>query len=363
MDTLRTIAGRSKTAIIAFRLFDNWRVKRRFQAGDASSDLGSTHSRFTLEESIDYIDDQFADYVSYGNLSIGGLEGKRILELGFGDNLGVALSFLVSGAAHVTCVDKFYSTYDPSQQLAIYRALRARLGPEGQRRFDMAIDVSNTIEPLEANLSCIYGRDIESCDDILQPESFDVIISRAVIQDIFDPLPAFIAMNRLLSPGGLMLHKIDLSDQGMFRDKGMHPLTFLTIPDSIYRLMAMDSGRSNRKLIGDYRRTIESLGYTSKIWITSLIGQNGKGNLLKQLEFDASSDEGQRAVKLIEEIQSRLTHRFRILPNAELAVDGIFLVAEKPLQNESAAPGESGSCRERCSGENQGNVWNNRFHQ
>jgi hypothetical protein len=263
-------------------------------------------------------------------------------------------------------VDKFYSTFDPLQQLAIYRTLRQRLGSEGQRRFDSAIDLSVGIEPLPPTLTCIYGRDIEACDDLLQPESFDLIISRAVIQDIFDPVPAFSAMDRLLSPGGLMLHKIDLSDQGMFRDRGMHPLTFLTIPDSIYRLMAIDSGRSNRKLMSDYRTTMESFGYTPTIWITSLIGEDGKGSLNKKVDFDASGDEGKRALSLIKKIRPQLIERFRILPDAELAVDGIFLVAEKPslrrLQNESETT-VSENCKKRCSGENQGNVRNNRFYK
>ncbi len=45
---------------------------------------------------------------------------------------------------------------------------------------------------------------------------FDLVVSRGAIQDIYEPEQAFQAMDRILKPAGLMLHKIDLSDQGMF---------------------------------------------------------------------------------------------------------------------------------------------------
>ena len=79
-------------------------------------------------------------------------------------------------------------------------------------------------------------------------------------------------MDRLLAPGGYTLHKIDLSDENMFSSRGMHPLTFLTIPERIYYLMASDSGKPNRKLIGDYREQMRKRGYEAKILITTVLG-------------------------------------------------------------------------------------------
>jgi len=50
-------------------------------------------------------------------------------------------------------------------------------------------------------------------------------------------------MDALLAPGGWMMHKIDLSDQGMFSRNGQHPLTYLTIPDQVYGWMSTHSER------------------------------------------------------------------------------------------------------------------------
>ena len=55
---------------------------------------------------------------------------------------------------------------------------------------------------------------------------------------------------------------------GMFSSSGMHPLTFLTIPDSVYRLMTIDSGKPNRKLINYYRQKMIDLVGTK--WIPGL---------------------------------------------------------------------------------------------
>ena len=66
-------------------------------------------------------------------------------------------------------------------------------------------------------------------NELLNMEPFDFVVSRGAIQDIYEPDAALTAMDRILKPGGYQLHKIDLSDQGMFRDNGMNPLTFLTI--------------------------------------------------------------------------------------------------------------------------------------
>jgi len=336
---MRQLAKQSKTAIIAYKIFENHQIKKRFQSGNFETLHGATHIRKSISESLNYIDSQFADYLAYSGLSQEMLRGKRIFELGFGDNVGVALRFLAAGAARVVCLDKFYSKRDIEQQRAIYFAMRERLSLEERVRFDAAINLANGVETNSNKLQCIYGKDVENSPE-LNGEAFDLAISRGAIQDIFDPGPAFLAMDRILAPGGFMLHKIDLSDQGMFRDHGMNPLTFLTIPDSIYRLMAVDSGRPNRKLAGYYRDLLKSLGYEPRVFITSLVGGIGKGDMFHLTEIvDANDEAVWRALSIIKQIRPNLNSRFRALPDEELMVDGIFLVARKPEPRPEAEPG------------------------
>ena len=103
-----------------------------------------------------------------------------------------------------------------------------------------------------------------------------------MLEEIYDPDPVFAAMNRLLAQGGSLVHVIDLGDYGMFRNQGMHPLTFLTISEPIYKRMASDSGLPNRKRFGYYVEKMKEFGYESKFFVTSVIP---KGRLEPAAEY------------------------------------------------------------------------------
>lgn len=329
-------ARKSKSLIIAYKIFHNWQMRRRFAAGKIETEHGSTHSRKGIGESLAYIDEQFRDYLTYGQLTPGQLRGKRILELGFGDNVGVALKFLAAGATRVVCVDKFYSKRDVGREREIYAALRENLTSDEQQRFDEAVEITDDIQFDQSKLDCINGLDLEAATDQLQAQQqvFDLIISRAVIEEIYEPAGVFAAADRLLAPGGLMLHKIDLSDYGIFSDGGMHPLTFLTIPESVYRLMASDSGIPNRKLINSYRRQMRELGYDAKFFVTNVVGH---GPLVPHQEsVDLNSACATTARDVINEIRMRLVADYKKMSDEELMVRGIFLVGRKPeLQSQA----------------------------
>ena len=330
-DELKNMATKSKTALVAYKIYHNWQFKRRFASGNTESLHGSTHSHIPLADSLAYINTQFEDYLQYGELTPELLRGKRIFELGFGDNIGVALRFLATGAAQVVCLDKFYSKRDKEQERKIYQALRETLSGEEQKRFDEAVDLSEGIKTDPEKIKCIYGVDVENAEELKTVEPFDYVISRGAIQDIFDPGPAFAAMHRILKPGGLMLHKIDLSDQGMFREYGMNPLTFLTISDSVYRLMAEGSGKPNRKKLSYYRGLLENLGYDVNILITDIIGRGGRGDLSPHKENIALGvDYEDETLSLVKDIRPKLSGDFKNMTDEELLVDGIFVIARKP---------------------------------
>jgi SAM-dependent methyltransferase len=324
-------ARRSKTLIIASKIYQNWRMRRRFVAGVIETEHGSSHRSKSLIESLSYIEEQFADYLRYSGLTPEQLQGKQILELGFGDNVGVALKFLAAGARRVVGVDKFYSSRDPQREKEIYLALRGRLGDAERRRFDEAVDLREGIKFNESSLRVINGLDLEQAATQLTSEglAFDIILSRAVIEEIFEPKTVFRAADRVLAPGGLSLHKIDLSDYGIFADGGMHPLTFLTIPDWTYRRMATDSGIPNRKLIGYYKKEMAELGYSARFLITGIVGRGSIIPHQEQVELD--KDYTRETLDLIDRIRPRLCSQFRDLKSEELLVNGIFLVARKGM--------------------------------
>jgi hypothetical protein len=332
MNQIKSFIKRSKSAIIAYKIYDNWRTVQSFRRGEIELDA-SSHLAMTLSQSLDYINAQFSDYLHYGQVTIDSLRDKRVFELGFGDSVGVALKFLaVCGVKQVVCLDKFYCKRDDEQQREIYQALRGSLKSDERERFDDAIDLKNGLQLNPERLVCIYGTNVEDCQELVEGQSFDLIVSRGAIQDIYEPDAAIAAMDKMLSKGGSMLHKIDLSDQGMFRDNDLHPLTFLTISDRLYRMMASGSGKPNRKLLNYYREQLENRGYDTTILITDLIGRKGMGDLHPHKEGLEIDDEfTQNAFRLLEEIRPRLLPRFRKLSDLELIVSGIFVVARKAV--------------------------------
>ena len=331
---LKKLAGQSKTLIIVYRIFDNWRRRRAFKAGNTVSAYGSTHEFWSLDKSVSYIEQVYREYLEYSGLGAEALRGKHILEVGPGDNFGVALKFLAAGAAKVVCLDKFYSERNVDQQTRIYRELRNRLTPDEARMFDECIKLDGDIELNPERLHYIYGHGIEEADRILEPGSFDFIVSRAVIHNVYDIERGFEAMDRLLAPGGYMLHKIDLSDENMFSSRGMHPLTFLTIPERVYHLMASDSGKPNRKLIGDYREQMDKRGYEMRVFISAVLGV---GQLTPYREtIEPGVDYSERTISLIKEIRPKLAAPFRDRSDAELATTGIFLIGRKETQKHTS---------------------------
>src|SRR5229473_2762503 len=94
---LQRFAKKSRMFIIFYEIVNNWRTKRQLNAGKIQGTSGTTHARKTLQQSLDYINQVFEDYLIYSGISVNMLQGKRILEIGPGDNLGVALKFLLAG--------------------------------------------------------------------------------------------------------------------------------------------------------------------------------------------------------------------------------------------------------------------------
>ncbi len=332
IERLKQLSKKSRTAVIAQNIYNNWRVRRRVNSGNIEASYGSSHSRISdISDSVGYINATFEDYLRYADLTPETIRGKRVLEIGHGDNLGVALSFLAAGAAEVVCLDKFYSKRDPERQRRIYLALRSELDDEAQKRFDEAIDLTTGTEINSDRLKSVYGTGIEDAEQLFGSASFDIIISRAVIQSIQDSDTALAAMKQLLTDGGVMAHKIDMRDLGMFTNGGMHPLTFLTVSDSLYRMMTSATDKSNRRLIGYYAERMAELELESKLFVVSIVGQEGEIYPHKE-KIEQGVDYSDSQLALIKAIRPNLNARFKSLPDEELLVSSIFLVAGKPAQ-------------------------------
>jgi SAM-dependent methyltransferase len=287
--------------------------------------MGSTHRRFDVEQSLAYIDLVFEEYLTYGELSSGALDGARVLELGPGDSLGVALRFVAAGASSVICVDRFVTRRDPEQQRTIYRALAERGTAPERERISSAIDVDTGSIREGGPLRLSEGLPIERAPAALGSGAFDLIVSRAVLEHVVGLDSAFDAMAELLAPGGRLVHEVDLRDHDLF--PGQHPLTFLTVSDRTYRWMGAASGLPNRLLVDHYRDALGDRGFEPSILVTHVIGEPEAATGPRTRVRDAAEVEA--AGPLADEIRPRLLSRYRELSAGDLAVSGIFLSASR----------------------------------
>src|SRR5437762_4146412 len=193
-----------KSSILGAHLVVNRWAWLRLAMGQVASANGSTHQSWPVERSVEYIGRVFREYLACSSLTP---EGKRILEIGPGDNLGVALKFLAAGASEVVAIDKFFSRRDSQKERRIYLALRNTLTLVERNRFDEAVDLTEGIRFNPVRLRYHYGAGIEEATEELGSERFDAIVSRAVLEELPDLDAVFSVLDRLLEPGGLQIHR------------------------------------------------------------------------------------------------------------------------------------------------------------
>ena len=327
--TLKSHLKRSRALTIAGRSTLHLTSRIRERIGPDRGTIGATHRGLGLEQSLSYVNAVYDDYLAYAGLNVEKLAGARVLEVGAGDNFGVALRLLGAGAERVVAVDRFVTWRDPEQQRAIYTALLEAMEPVERERAAAAVVLDGEPRFDERRLEVLEGIPIEEAPARLGPESFSLILSRAVMEHVGNVRGSFEAMDRLLVPGGTMAHKVDLSDHGLFTPGGHPPLTFLTVADRQYRWMGGDAGLPNRVPADVYRSELERLGYEPTVLVTHLI--DSPEELVPHPAEPPAGRLG-AAGTMVEEIRPRLLPRYRALPASTLAVAGIFLIARKPAE-------------------------------
>lgn len=311
---LRALIKQSVALVCAYYLYDDWRARRRLAAGKLAASSGARHANLDIAASLAYVERLYGDYLAYGGLDH--FSGS-VAEIGPGDSFAVALRILGGGADHVHAIDRWVSRRDADTQRRIYGALSEH---HGLAHLFSGAPGEDTIR----NLSYHAGQPAEKFfrDCGLQ---FDAIISRAVMEHLYDPLGALDDMARSLKPGGIMIHRIDLRDHGMF--SGHHPLTLLTLPDALHRRMTAGAGRPNRVLIPAYRAWLAGSGLTGGITVSRLAGV---GDELDPAPWEALDKAAKaRALASVRAIRPRLAKKFKAMADEDLAVAGLVLVARK----------------------------------
>lgn len=284
---------------------------------------GATHNAWTTDQSVSYIRDVFADYCTYGRVFEWNIEGANVLEVGPGDNLGVALQFYAAGAREVTCVDRFQLPQTaPTTERVYEQVVRELDGAAATRAKDVLRAGACTLEPAVRHLQA----PIEGLEQLLGEEKFDLILSRAVLEHVANLDQAWSSMVRLLKPGGVMLHKVDLRNHSLFAD--LHPLYWMTIGEAQWRWLSAPDPTLNRRLWPDYRELTATWQLESHTWITHILDHEECVPHLLPNELAGHYEPGD--IDRVEQIRDRLLPRYRNLDVEDLMVSGIFVVVRKP---------------------------------
>lgn len=305
-------------------LVDDFFAGQRLAAGKIDSIIGSKHQSLVLEESIDYIEEVFADYKHYGNIEK--FYGVAA-EVGPGDNAGVALLMRRDGCIRVDLIDRYYSKRNSEQQAKIYAAL------DKKYNLDAFKTGNQWDEKLLSGIEWKIGHSAENYFQkvaLEQGQIYDFIVSRSVLEHLYNPITALRYMVDCLKSGGRMVHKIDFRDHGMFTPK-YHELTFLEIPRYIYTGMVQNSGRPNRILVHQYKQALEEMknqGIISyKLLVTRLV-EVGDIQPHKQYE-EIDLVKRQKSIKFVDKFKNKFAKEFRNVSSEDLSVMGVFLVANK----------------------------------
>jgi SAM-dependent methyltransferase len=301
-------------------MLDDLRWGIRLQGGYIETDSGATHAELSDEDSVRYIEEVFTDYKRYGKIErLNGIAA----EIGPGDNVGVAMLMRQDGCHQVDLVDRYESRRDPQQQDRIYDVLSKKYGLEWLRPGQSWND--RQISGIVPRIGQSAEQYFEKCAQNRGP-IYDLIVSRSVLEHLYDPLDALDQMILCLKPGGCMFHKIDLRDHGLFAPQH-HELTFLTFPTIIYRWMTRNSGRPNRVLFHRYRERLERLKEKGlidySIYVTRL---TGVGDIIPHQRYeDVTAAVWRQATQSLEQCRSRFAYEFLHVKSRDLAVGGVFL--------------------------------------
>lgn len=321
-----------KWPTIAYEVQKNLRSRARGRRGTLRAIAAVGSALDEPAQRVAYSRRAFTSHLDNGGLAPEQLDGLRVLELGPGEDLCVALRFLAAGAASVSCIDRFEFHVDPEWEREVYRLLLEDLDADSRKRLADVLTPDGRLERGSPRLEVVRGIGIEAGPEHLRAGGFDLIVSVAVLEHVYDVAASLLAMDALLAPGGLMVHWVDLRDHGMFSGGGRHPLEFLTIGEGTYRLMTSHTGAPNRERIGTYRALLQELGHDPQISVANVGGAREdlepyRERIAVGLEIDPS------LAASIERLRARMAPRFAPLTVEELAATGIVIRSRKPASS------------------------------
>lgn len=203
----------------------------------------------------------------YNDLGACELNGKTVLEIGPGRTLGVAAFFVLNGADVVISIDRFNCLREDDEEIVK----------------NICEKNNGSYSKVHRKIRYISGIRIERIGEIREKGEFDIIASNATLEHVEDLEKAFQQMSKVIKPGGIMLHEVDLACHNRFAK--IHPLAFLTFSDERWARMGNNVGQLNRFRFSHYLAFLEKSGFQIESYeITKRIGSSKIGEIRDSLD-------------------------------------------------------------------------------
>lgn len=288
---------------------------------------GSTAYSLRSESFIEYARQVVGDYITYGaDGRMDRLEGTSIVEIGPGDNLGVALLLLANGAGSVTCVDGFSPRANDVQNRSIYKLLHVSLTEKQRSNLSMSVDISSdgNLTIKNDRLKVYYNTPVEGLSRVVGQGNTDIVISRAVLEHVYSPQTAWKQMVSCLSQDGEMWHKIDFRSHKFYNE--IHPLYFLTVPDFIWNFISSPDPTLNRERMPFYRDATSGSFSHVKVYATHILENKEiiPHVLLEDVDGYITPDDEH----CLRDIQRRLPAGLKSVDRKDLLISGVFIICK-----------------------------------
>ena len=204
-----------------------------------------------IREAVGYAEEIFSHYERLFRERGIAMQGCQYLEIGPGRNFGSQLLMAELGAS-VTVADRFLAQWDPEFHPAFYRTLLARVGRSPA--IERVIEQSGYDGVI--NLVSAPAEDLKGLPD----RTFDIVMSNAVLEHVYDLGAAARELRRVSKPGAVHAHQVDFRDHRDFS----RPLEWLLLSRRQFRRRAVkrnfESGCQTRP--SELVSTFQDAGYT-----------------------------------------------------------------------------------------------------
>lgn len=200
---------------------------------------------------------------SYLNLLVDGVEsiqGKKVLEIGPGINLGLTLTLACHGA-EVMVADRFLAPWDPDYHPQFYALLKDRLISQWPSLNLAPLDKVLSLGGYPPESISLYPCSLEEIKEV-PDQSIDVVISNAVLEHLNSLKSAFFNLSRITKSGGMGIHTVDFRDHRDFD----RPLEYLLLSDKEFSrgFKECHGEFGNRYRPQEMRDLLEQVGFEIK---------------------------------------------------------------------------------------------------